>query len=280
MSVLVIRNPTGRQLTDITSLALVGGVAFGEFYLQLATLMFDRDTIANARGFGEYYVGASPEVIYEQYCNINSIDRAAIERLETPITRSVYGLSIGISTGGSIDAIADALERPVRRGLVMLQRQFRLRFWTFIRRRLLDLAGDTIDISAGAAGDRLGLTTGVSGGIISSIDGGILRGANGYSNFSLDASAVSRSNFAIIQLGGGFVVGAGINLLFIGNFPSLASMISSIGSVVDSVFTTSLDDSLFMYMGNVLSHAQCFAFVGDAAAGAILPGIDLNIIAS
>lgn len=280
MSVLVIRNPVGKQLTDITSLALGGGIAFGELYLQLATLMFDRETIARARGFGREYVGATPQFIYEQYCRLDWHRRAEIERLEAPITKSLYGLSFGVSTGGSLESVASLLQRPVRRGLVILQRRFRMPLWSFIRARLLNLAEDSIDFGVSQADDAIGLTTGVSGGIISGNDGGILRGLGGYSNFSLDAGAVRRSNFAIIQLGGGLIVGAGINLLLIGDFPSFASMISSVDAIVNSIFPSSIEESLFMYIGNVFSQAQCFAFVGDAAAGAILPGVDINIIAS
>lgn len=280
MSVLVIRNPTGTQLTDITSIAVGGGIAFGTCHLQLASLMFDRATMANASGFGSWYVNATPQEIYEQYCRLDSRRREQIERLESPIVKRVSGISIGLSSGGSLDAITDVLHGPITYGVNLFRSQIRRPLLNFIRNRLTSLADDARDLALSEVDDRFNLTTGVSGGFFSSIDGGILRGANGYSSFGLDAAAIRNLNFAIIQIGGGLIVGAGINLLLIGNFRSFRSMISSFSALGDSLFTLSADDHLLLYLGNVFSHAQCYAFVGDAAVGVILPGVDLNIIAS
>ncbi|GEM_PF-1547217 len=280
MSVLVIKNPAGTQLTNITSIAVVGGIAFGTCHLQLATLQFDRATMARASGFGSYYVTATQQEIYEQYCRLDSRRREQIERLESPIIKRVSGITVGLSSGGSLDAITDVLHGPIGRGIDLLQNRIRRPLLNFIRNRVLNLADIGRDYAITVADQQFELTTGVSGGMFSSIDGGILRGANGYSNFGLDVNAIRNLNVAIIQVGGGLIVGAGVNLLVIGNFRSFRSMISSFRSLGDSIFTTSVDDQLLLYLGNVFSHAQCYAVVGDAAVGAILPGVDLNIIAS
>lgn len=236
--------------------------------------------MANAPGFGSWYVTATPQQIYEQYCRLDSYRRERIERLESPIIKRVSGISIGLSSGGSLDAITDVLHGPINQGINLLRNQIRRPLLNFIRNRLTNLADDARDFAISEADERLELTTGVSGGLFSSIDGGILRGTNGYSSFGLDAGAIRNLNFAIIQIGGGLIVGAGINLLLMGNFRSFRSMIASFRSLGDSLFTLSADDHLLLYLGNVFSHAQCFAFVGDAAVGVILPGVDLNIIAS
>lgn len=276
-SVLVIRNPSGRQFTDITSVALVGGVAFGECFLQLSPLLFDNSTIEAARGFGAHYVGASHQTIFDQYCRLSSDFRLEVEGYAPAITKSVRGISIGISTGGSLDALSSALARPARHALVFIQREFLVRFSRFVRGRLMALSEDALDRVTS------GFSTGTSGGFFSMYDGGALHGANGNSTLDLDLERIRTMNFAVIQMGGGAIVGAGINLLIIGDFPSLRTMVPvSRDAIVslDAVFTTSIDDSLFFYIGNVLAHAYCYAFIGDAAIGAILPGIDLNLIAS
>lgn len=270
MGVIVIRNPPGEQFTNLTSLAIVAGVSFGTCYLRLRPLNFDSETLRAARGFGSYYATASPQEIFDQYLSLNRVDRERIEGEPVEIRKNVKGISIGINTGGSLDAVSDFLERPARMAMAMLRRSLRNR----IVRRILahigvDAIGDVRDAGASS------LTAGTSGGAFSMWDGGALHGAAPYSTLDLNIERVQNLNICVLQLGGGIIVGAGFNIMFMGNFPSLNTLLS-----VDGVFTTDIDNSLLFYIGNVLAHSECYAFIGDAAIGVILPGIDFNIIGS
>lgn len=265
-SVVVIRNAPGRQFTDLTSLAIVGGIAFGSIYLRLCPLIFDPAVVRNAECFGSYYARASHQEIYDQYCRVDSIFREQLEGPGVEITKSVKGISIGISTGGSLDAVADFLERPARIGWVMLRRTLGRRIGA-LREAALAAADDATSMGAGL------LTSGTSGGLFQSIDGGALQSDTSISTLDLSIERIQGMNMCVLQLGGGIIVGAGVNIVFIGNFPSLNTLLS-----VDGVFTTDVDNSLFFYIGNVLAQSYCHAFIADAAIGAILPGIDLNII--
>lgn len=269
-SVLVIRNPAGRQFTDLASLSLIGGVAWGECFLQLSPLMFDEYTMRAARGFGSYYVTASNQEKFDQYCNLSSDFRLEIEGYAPAITKNVKGISIGISVGGSMDELGEFIARGARIGIVYLQRFLVQRFSRFIRSRLEALADDALSAGTG------GFTTGTSGGFFNMYDGGALHGMNGNSTLDLEFDRIQRMNFAVIQLGGGCIVGVGINFLVIGGFPSINTVIRRHGSGSDF----ELDTNFLDYFSDLFTQGYCYAFIGDAAIGAILPGIDLNIIAS
>lgn len=267
--VLVIRNPVGRQFADLTSFSLIGGVSFGECFLQLSPLLFDDYYMENSMGFGRSYVGASKQAKYDQYCRLSSQYREQIEGYADGITKQVYGISIGISSGGSLSAIGDLVERVGTAAISRLERLLVRQFSNIIRQGVLALLNDGMNAGAGQ------LTTGISGGFFNMYDGGALHGMNGNSTLDLDFSRINRMNFAVLQLTGGVIIGTGINLLIIGDFPSIRTITQArIG------FYFSLEQNFINYLVDLFSRGYCFAFIGDAAIGAILPGIDLNIVAS
>ncbi|TXI34932.1 MAG: hypothetical protein E6Q58_00955 [Niabella sp.] len=269
-SVLVIRNPAGRQFTDLASLSFVGGIAWGECFLQLCPLLFDDLTMESARGFGRSYIGTSSQSKYDQYCRLSSEFREEIEGYADGITKQVKGISIGVSVGGSLGELGDVITRGARIGVVWLQRFLVQRFSRFIRQRAVELVED------GLGSATSGFTTGTSGGFFNMYDGGALHGMNGNDTLDLEIERIYRMNFAVIQLGGGVIVGAGINLLMIGDFPSINTIIERRGT--GSHFE--IDTHLMAYLTSLFSSGYCYAFIGDAAIGAILPGVDLNIVAS
>lgn len=270
-TVLVMRNPTGRPFSDVSSLTLVGGVAWGECFLQLSPLLMDDDDlIEQARGFGRRYVGASRQAIYNQYCRLDATFRLEIEGYAGAITKSVRGISFGISTGGPMGELAGTVTRSFRRGLIWLQRFLVQRFSRFVRERLLDLADDGVGLMAG------NFTAGTSGGFFNMYDGGALHGIGEHSTLDLDITRLRRMNFLVVQLAGGVIVGAGINLLIIGDFPSITSILSRDGH--ESL--PEIADNLMSYITGVFNNAYCWALIGDAAVGAILPGVDINLVGS
>lgn len=270
-SVLVIRNPPGRQLTDIASFSIIGGVAWGSCFLQVFPLLFDDDVILDARGFGRRYVGASRQAIYDQFCRLSSNFRLEIEGYEPAITKDVKGISIGISAGGNVMGVMeDVVGTGIRRALVWFQRTFAVRFSRFLNLILRDLIDDGLGMGSGA------LTTGVSGGFFNSFDGGALHGVNGNSTLNLEINRIRNMNFCIFQVGGGLIVGAGINLLIIGDFPSTDTLLPH--RFTDARMM--MESHFLDYINHVREHAYCIALVGDAAVGAILPGVDFNIIGS
>lgn len=277
-SVVVLRYANNQRVTDISSLSILAGIAWGSCFLPVVPLDFSRDAMESARGFGSYYVNASRQQIYEQYCRLDEQFRLEIELYEFGITKDVCGFSFGIDTGGVLGELGDVItSRPIRRGLVWLQRSITGPLSNFIRNQITNLAEDAIDSSVGSIGNFFNLSSGTSGGFLNMYDGGALHGANGHSTLNLEVSSIRRMNCAIIQLKGGFAVEAGINLLLIGSFPSLSTF-NIRRRRDDSVFEVASD--LMAYLNRVFSELYCYTVVGDAGVGIIPPGVDINIIAS
>lgn len=185
------------------------------------------------------------------------------------IVKPVHGLCIGVSAGGPIGELGDTVARPLRYGVIWLRRFLVQRISQFVRRRLLALGDDALGLISG------NLTTGTSGGFMNMYDGGALHGINGNSTLNLSIRRLRRMNCIVIQLSGGVIVGAGVSLLLIGDFPSMRSFMPRRDDPVYEI-----GEDLYEYITGVWNGAYCCALIGDAAIGAILPGVDINIIAS
>lgn len=268
-NVVVLRYGGGRTFSNVSSLAFIGGVAWGECFLPIVPLDFSADAMENARGFGSWYTTATAQEKYDQYCRLDEEFRLDIERYAPGITRRVRGITIGVSTGGPVDELATTVTRSLRHGIVWLQRFLVQRFSLFVRRRLLALGDDLLGMAGGS------FTTGTSGGFMNMFDGGALHGINGNSTLNLNTERLYDMNCVVIQLAGGCLVGAGVSVLIMGDFPSIRTFIPQID---DPVYE--FGEDLYNYITGVWDNAYCCALIGDAAIGAILPGVDINIIAS
>jgi len=279
-SPIVLDFPAGQTFSDITSLALIGGVAWGSCNLCVSALDLSPETLRSTGHFAD--ITNNPEEAWIQYCRL---DRRSRERIQLPMrsfSKNVYGLAIGLSVGGPVGSLARTVEYAAISSARFLVR----RFTSFVAARAIRLVSSAIEDVASAVSS--GGTVGTSGGFLNMFDGGALHGLNGNNTLELDVSAIGRMNYCVLQLSGGCIAGAGVNLLLVGRFPSLWARFTQAamgqflisGGFNNPVNVVTYMGDLLGYCHDIFSEAYCFAIIGDAQFGLVLPGVDINIIAS
>ncbi len=242
-SPIIMAYDSGESFSSINTLTLGVGVAWGTCLIAYRNLDFRREAL-DVSGL---YVGLSTdEEIFNQYCNL---DRESRERIHLPrrtSTKSVHGISFGLNAGGALDlfdSVSEAVLRPVFR----------------------ELLSNTVGLS--------GLTVGTAGGFMNMFDAGVFHGINGHTNFSININNFPTYEYCLVQFGVGALVSAALNILLIGNFRNLTHYIVDVNNMPDNF-------GLVRYLYNVMTMSRCYAVIGEASAGLILPGGSVNIVAT
>lgn len=270
----------GEQFSSISSLTLLLGVSWGTCSLPLRELDFRRETLESTG----LYIGIedNPEEAFDQYCRLDAASRRRIHLPRMVYSKTVHGFSIGLSLGGPVGNLSSAIEE----GMLDASR-------ALLRRFTQSAAQQVVTFMADAAQDATSYVSsfgqvGTSGGFFNMYDAGALHGVNGNDTLSLNIADIGGMNFCLLQLGGGCIAGAGINILLIGRFRSLSSAIGTdlldtvlaIGGMAHLLNAVEFTGCLLSYFTEVFRNAYCYTIIGDASAGIILPGVDIKIVAS
>ena len=235
-------NP-GESFSSINTITVGGGIAWGNCLLAYRNLNFSRAALDEAG----LYVGCNTDQeIFDQYCRLDRESRARIHLPRRTFSRSVSGISLGVSASGALDifdSIGD-LVRPVFRELI----------------------SNTVGMA--------GLTTGTAGGFMNMFDAGAFHGMNGHDDFSFNIDNFSGFQCCLVQFGVGAFVSAALNILLLGNFRNISYFVTNEMNAFEKVA------GIVRYLYNVMSFTQCYTLIGEASAGLILPGGSVNIVAS
>jgi hypothetical protein len=233
----------GESFSSINTITVGGGIAWGTCLLAYRNLDFSREALDEAA----CYIGCNTDQeIFDQYCRLDHERRERIHLPRRTSTKSVRGISIGVSAGGALDlfdSIGD-LVRPVFRELI----------------------SNTVGMT--------GLTTGTAGGFMNMFDAGAFHGMNGHSDFSFNIDHFSELEYCMVQFGVGAFVSAGVNILLLGNFRNINYFVTNDQNPFEKIA------GIASYLYNVMSFYQCYTLIGEASAGLILPGGAVNIVAT
>lgn len=242
-SPIIMAFEPGESFSSINTITVGGGIAWGECLLAYRNLDFSRGALDEAACF----VGCNTDQeIFDQYCRLDHDRRERIHLPRRTFTRPVRGISVGVSASGALDifdGIGD-LVRPLFRELI----------------------SNTIGM--------VGLTTGTAGGFMNMFDAGAFHGMNGNTDFSIDMERFSTYQCCMVQLGVGAFVAAAVNILYMGDFRNMYFHITNEMNVLEKIA------GLMSYLADVIHHGQCYAVVGEASAGLILPGGSVNVVGS
>ncbi len=243
------------SFSAVNAITIVVGASWGNVTLPLTPLVFTRENLAGLYDIEAYFPGSgrpNNEYCYEDiYSNFTFEDRRRFwGEPVIPISKRVHGVNLGGNLGGAgvFNAVSDLLEmiaRPLLRNILTL------------------IAGTSLT----------SLTRTVS-------TDSLIRGCNGVDTYNIPSNTFSpeRSNVCYIQAGIGCLVSGAVSIMIIGDF-------APIGDYLPSSSTTMLDAAtdplgIGRYLGDVYNNMNAFCFIGDAAAGFILPGAQIALIAS
>ena len=236
----------GETFSSINTLTLGAGIAWGTCMLAYRTIDFRRERLDETGWFVDTF---TDQDIYDQFCRLT---RSFQEQLYLPrqtTTKSVSGVSIGLSAGGALDMFDNICEE-------------------MLRPLLRELFSNGIGLSSNIGG----MTVGTAGGFNQMFDAGAFHGMNGQTDFSLTPERIASYDYCLIQAGVGAVVSAAFNLVLLGDFRSLQSALSNEMNAFEKVA------ALCQYLYDVFSRARAYVLIGEAQTGVILPGGSLNIV--
>lgn len=213
-------------------------------------LEFTPARIAGSLGPGSGYLNGhlrlDNKTFYEDtYSNLPLVEQKKFWGTKSIVTKSVRGVSVGISGGKLFAQAAQGAIKGTMLGLAKLGVQR-------IVRKVIDFQLKNINLDALQSSTSLDAT---------------LYGLNGYDTYNLYMLDFQNdANIFFINAGIGAVTGASLNLVFIGYFPSIP-------------YGMSLFD-LPEYIWDCSNKAVACAVVGDAAVGLIMPGGSISFISS
>ena len=243
-SPIIMAYDPGESFSSLNTLTVGGGISWGSCLLAYRNLDFSRTALDAAR----LYEGCNTDQeIFDQYCRL---DRESRERIHLPrhtSTKSVRGISIGLNAGGALDlfdSVAESVLRPVFR----------------------ELFSNTVGLT--------GLTVGTAGGFMNMFDAGAFHGMGGNSDFAFNIDHFDEKEYCLVQFGVGALVSAALNILLLGNFRNINYFVTNDMNAFEKV------GGIASYLYNVMTQSQCYAVIGEASAGLILPGGSINIVAT
>lgn len=243
-SPIIMAYHPGESFSSINTITIGGGIAWGTCLLAYRNLDFSRRALDDTR----MYEGCNTDQeIFDQYCRLASQLRQRIHLPRRTCTKPVRGISIGISGGGALDifdSVAETVLRPIFR----------------------ELFSNTVGLA--------GLTTGTAGGFMNMFDAGAFHGIGGNSDFAFNIDHFAHKEYCLIQAGIGAMVSAAVNILLLGNFRNINYFVANEMNPMEKV------GGIASYLYNVMTQSQCYALIGEASAGLILPGGSINIVAT
>ena len=253
-SPIILGYNTTESLCSINSIVIGIGGSLGTITAPLTPLNLSSENFAAAYGRSSHLATRtdhySNEYLYDQW---NLLPYSYQERFwdrnhRLIIQKRIYGAALGVQAGGAVSAAGNAVEQLI-----------------------VSLAGRLIGrVISGIGLDSLQS----SQSSVSTLYG--INGTDTYNQNITDYSTVN-TNIFIVQGSIGAIAQAGLNMVLFGNFPSIRTVGASMLLTPNS-FTQSV--AVFNYLRSVFARAQSVAFVGDAAIGVILPGVQLQVLAT
>lgn len=235
----------GETFSNINTFAIGNGIAWGSCMLAYREIDFS-DSGERGPSRLSFRGCSTDEDRFELYVGADRRFRESVELPRRTASKPVRGVTLGFSAGGILDMFSNISD--------------------FVRRIFQEMLANV----AGNAS----LTTGVTGGLFNTWDGGVLHPLNGNTYYNLDIERFRNYNYCMIQGGVGAGVSANATLLFIGNFGSITHFTR------DATATSLSEQSILSYLISVWNSAKCCALIQELSAGVILPGGGFNILSS
>ena len=265
---LLVTNYTDDQMfTDTSSFSLLVGGTWGECDLCISKVDLSNEALENDRMFTNINLNDA-EAVYDQYCNLPFSYQERHFGVRQTLNRDICGIALGASTTILKNLISNLIVQKIGDFFV----------------------NDTAELVTGAA----------QTGFASS--GRVFKGLNGYETFYLGHEDLTNLNVFLIQFSAQAVLGVACNIVFIGNFSSVNSILLSSRTVTASVsslvslivgattpiastqfvtgLTANVSSAIASYVNEVMDNSIGWAIINEAAAGVLLPGIDVKILGS
>lgn len=252
-SPIVLGFNAGESLCALNSIVVIVGGTVGEITAPLTPLNFSSANFASVYGstarLATHTNRFSNETLYNEWTllPVSFQERFWDRSNRVLIRKRIYGAAVGIETGGVFTAAGEAIQEL-----------------------LIRLAGRLVG--------RLVSSVGLDSLQSSQSSTSTLYGINGTDTYNQNVREYSNTstNIFILQGAIGAIAQAGLNIVLFGNFPSIRTLGSTL--LTPNSFAQSV--AIFNYLRSVFADAKSVALVGDAAVGAILPGVQLQILAT
>jgi hypothetical protein len=249
---------SGETFSSISTLSVVGGVAWGSCTLAYRTLDFRRERLDET---GWFVNTPTDRDVYDQFCRLPSDYQERLFLPRRTTTKAVSGFSFGFGPGGAVSLLGEAAEEAIERVAAPA-------LHALVQGALDDLINDTV----GAVSNAGGLTVGTAGGFLHMFDAGTFHGMNGRDMFSLRPEQIASYDYCMLQVAFGAGVSASVNLLMLGDFRPRGDYFPMGQNDLERAM------ALYQYVSDINQRAQAFVVIGEAQAGLILPGGTINIV--
>lgn len=239
-SPIILGFEPGDSLSTLNSIVIGVGWSWGTVTMPFTPLEFTPERIAAALGPRSGYLdGRLPlnnQTFYENtYTNLPLAYQKKFWGAKSPVTKKVGGKSIGLGAGkiltDAATAVAEQLAKTVLRRILS----------QLLKRVSLDKLQSSTSSDA------------------------TLYGLNGRDTYNMRMTDfTSDTNLFFVNAGIGAVTQASINVVFIGNFPTIPSGMRSLPG----------------YIQDIYNQAVAWTVIADAAIGVIPPGGNVSIISS
>lgn len=252
-SPIVLGFNAGESLCSLNSVVIVVGGSVGEITAPLTPLNFSSANFASVYGrearLATQTNRYSNETLYNEWTllPVSFQERFWDRGNRTMLRKRIYGAAIGIQAGGVVSAAGEAVEELLMR----------------LAGRLVGRLVSSIGLDA-LQSSQSSIST--------------LYGINGTNTYNQNISDYNNSttNIFILQGAIGAIAQAGLNIVLFGNFPSIRTL----GTTLLTPNSFSQSVAIFNYLRSVFAEAKSVAFVGDAAIGFILPGVQVQVLAT
>jgi|JI10StandDraft_1071094.scaffolds.fasta_scaffold54720_4 hypothetical protein len=247
----------GASYSSVNSFTIVVGASWGTVSLPITPLVFTRARLTGYYDIERHFPDRgrpNNQYCYDDiYSNLIFTDRRTFWGGPViNVNKRVHGINLGIESGGIFSAVENLIETVASQAL---------------RRILTALTGVGLDsLAATISTDSL------------------IRGCNGIDTYNIPANTFSseRTNVCYIQAGVGCLVSSAISIMILGDFAPATDYLP-LGE--RSYFGTPLHNmqdplGITRYLADVYVNMKAYCIIGDAAAGLILPGASIAIIAS